>query len=170
VTSVEETTRYIMLHIQSTGQTMQQDNRAESEEPVRILCVSAWDVQEIADLYRAGGWWDETWDPAHLKRLIAGSFLFVVAVDSTTGRAIGMGRAISDGVSDAYVQDLVVHSPMRGRGIGRRILERIVEECRASGVWWISCIAEPGTERFYRDAGFAPMEGHVPLRYAGGSR
>jgi ribosomal protein S18 acetylase RimI-like enzyme len=146
------------------------DNRAEIEERVRILRISSWDTAEIADLYREGGWWDEAWDPAHLTGLIAGSFRFVVAVEVATGKAIGMGRAISDGVSDAYIQDLVVHTSFQGRGIGRRILDRIVEECRAAGVAWIGCIAEPETDKFYRDAGFAPMEGHTPLLYAGGGR
>lgn len=149
---------------------MLSDNRANIEEGVRILRVGSWDTAEIADLYREGGWWDEAWDPSHLTGLIAGSFRFVVAVEVATGRAIGMGRAISDGVSDAYIQDLVVHRSFRGRGIGRRILDRILGECRAAGVAWIGCIAEPETDEFYRDAGFAPMEGHIPLLYAGRGR
>ncbi len=147
---------------------MQPNNRAEEGDNVRILSISSWDVEDIADLYREGGWWNEDWDPAHLNRLIEGSFLFVVAIESTTGKAIGMGRVISDGVSDAYIQDLVVRSSMRGENIGKRILDRIVDECLAAGMGWIGCIAEPGTDGFYRGAGFAPMEGYVPLLYAKG--
>ena len=70
--------------------------------------VQAWDGNEIANLYRAGGWWKEEYDPKELSRLILGSFLFVVAADLKTGRAVGMGRVIADGVSDGYIQDLVV--------------------------------------------------------------
>ncbi|MDG6256328.1 MAG: GNAT family N-acetyltransferase [Methanomicrobiaceae archaeon] len=149
---------------------MEPNDRRNDRDNVRILRVSAWDAGEIADLYREGGWWNETWDPTRLSKLIEGSFLFVVAVDTATGKAIGMGRAISDGVSDAYIQDLVVRSSMRRKHIGRRILDRIVEECLAAGLGWIGCIAEPGTHGFYRGAGFAPLEGHVPLLYGARSR
>ncbi|HDR73365.1 MAG TPA: N-acetyltransferase [Methanoculleus sp.] len=149
---------------------MEPKDRTDEWDSVRILRVSSWDAGEIADLYREGGWWDEIWDPTRLDKLIEGSFLFVVAVDTATGKAIGMGRAISDGVSDAYIQDLVVRSSMRGKRIGRRILDRIVEECLAAGLGWIGCIAEPGTDGFYRGAGFAPLDGHVPLLYGTRSR
>ncbi len=53
-----------------------------------------------------------------LPRLIRGSFLFAVAVDRKTGHAVGMGRVISDGVSDGYIQDLVVLPEYRKTGIG----------------------------------------------------
>jgi aralkylamine N-acetyltransferase len=75
---------------------------------ISVQLVHSWDKIEIANLYRAGGWWKEEYDPDELPRLIQGSFLFAVAVDKKTGRAIGMGRVISDGVSDGYIQDLVV--------------------------------------------------------------
>ena len=80
---------------------------------ITIRLVQSWDEVEIADLYRAGGWWKEEYSLKDLPRLIRGSFLFAVAVDSKTGRAIGMGRVISDGVSDGYIQDLVVFPEYR---------------------------------------------------------
>jgi GNAT superfamily N-acetyltransferase len=128
-----------------------------------LRLVNDWDVHEIADLYREGKWWDESWDSRHINRLIEGSFLFAVAVDRATGRAIGMGRVISDGVSDGYIQDLVVRSEARHRGIGRAILHFLVEKCRIAHLGWVGCIAEPGTDEFYLAAGFEPMDGYVPL-------
>nr|HRD16162.1 N-acetyltransferase [Methanothrix soehngenii] len=75
---------------------------------VVVEFVSRWKEEDIVELYRAGGWWREYMDPSHLNDLIQGSFLFAVAVDGRSGRAVGMGRVISDGVSDGYIQDLVV--------------------------------------------------------------
>jgi len=74
-------------------------------------------------------WWKEEYDPKELPQLILGSFLFVVAVDMKTGRAIGMGRVISDGVSDGYIQDLVVLPEYRKTGIGSRIVSVLVKKC-----------------------------------------
>jgi len=115
------------------------------------------------DLYRAGGWWKEEYNSAEIPRLIRGSFLFAVAVDKESGRAVGMGRAISDGVSDAYIQDLVVLPQFRKRGIGVQLASALVQKCRNAGVLWICLVAEPGTERFYTPLGFLRMEGHIPL-------
>jgi aralkylamine N-acetyltransferase len=134
---------------------------------IEIQCVQSWNADEIVDLYRAGGWWKEEYDPAEIPRLIRGSFVFAVAVDRSTGRAVGMGRVISDGVSDGYVQDLVVLPRFRKLGIGARLLAALVQNCRQSGVTWIGLVAEPGTVRFYKPLGFLPLEGHVPLLLRG---
>ncbi|WOX58250.1 GNAT family N-acetyltransferase [Methanoculleus receptaculi] len=135
----------------------------EGEFEVRL--VDAWDLDAIADLYRAGGWWKEEWNPAGLSSLIRGSFAFAVAVESSTGRTVGMGRVISDGVSDGYVQDLVVHPNYRDRDIGTMILSALLKECTSAGVTWIALIAEPETEAFYARSGFQRMEGHTPMRW-----
>jgi aralkylamine N-acetyltransferase len=134
-------------------------------DEIEVQLVRSWDNDEIADLYRAGGWWKDEYDPAALGSLIGGSFSFAVAVDTKTGKAIGMGRVISDGVSDGYIQDLVVLPAYRKSGIGREMVSVLVEQCIRSGVTWIALIAEPGTEFFYMPLGFVPMQGHVPLIY-----
>jgi GNAT superfamily N-acetyltransferase len=130
---------------------------------IAIQLVHSWDEVEIANLYRAGGWWKEESDPEELPRLIQGSFLFAVAVNIKTGRAVGMGRVISDGVSDGYIQDLVVLPEYRKTGIGTQIVSTLVKKCIELGISWIGLIAEPDTEKFYLPFGFHPMEGHTPL-------
>ena len=132
-------------------------------DEIVVHLVRSWDNNEIADLYRAGGWWKEEYDPAALGSLIQGSFSFAVAVDKKTGRAVGMGRVISDGVSDGYIQDLVVLPEYRKSGIGREMVSALVDRCMKSGITWIALIAEPDTENFYLPLGFRPMQGHVPL-------
>lgn len=139
-----------------------------NEGEVDIFAVREWDARALVDLYRAGGWWKEEWDPSEIPVLIRSTFSFVVAVHRQSGRTVGMGRAISDGVSDAYIQDLVVLPEFRGRGVGRGLLEKLVGICRSRGISWIALVAEPGTSDFYKETGFVEMEGHIPMRYRGG--
>jgi GNAT superfamily N-acetyltransferase len=139
-------------------------------DSVEIRLVHAWDEKEIASLYRSGGWWKEEYAADELRYLIRGSFLFAVAVDTSTGRAVGMGRAISDGVSDAYIQDVVVHKAYQKGGVGRKIISALVTRCRESGLTWIGLIAQPGTGEFYTPLGFEVMEGHVPMLHRGDDR
>lgn len=127
--------------------------------------VRAWDGDEIVALYRAGGWWKEEYDPAGIPALIAGSFLFAVAVDTAKNAAVGMGRVISDGVSDAYIQDLVVLPEYRRCGIGRGIVSLLVTSCWERGIRWIGLISQPGCDAFYHNLGFVEMKDYVPLLY-----
>jgi aralkylamine N-acetyltransferase len=120
-------------------------------------------VEAVVDLYRAGGWWEES--PAAraiIPPMIRGSFAFVVAREPD-GRIVGMGRALSDGVSDAYIQDVVVLRELRGRGIGAEIVRRLAARCVEAGLAWIGLIAEPNTQEFYVPLGFAPMAGYQPM-------
>jgi len=133
---------------------------------IRVEIVESWENNAIVDLYRAGGWWKEGMDPTRLGELIEGSFLFAVAIDISTGKTVGMGRVISDGIADAYVQDLVVLEGWKEMGVGRMILSRLLEESISHKITWIGLIAEPGTESFYTSLGFVPMEDHVPMLFS----
>jgi len=136
-------------------------------EDICISLVQSWNADEIIELYRAGGWWKDEYDPSEIPRIISGSFAFVIAAEKKSGRAVGMGRVISDGVSDAYIQDLVVLPLYRRKDLGTAMVTFLIEKCREAGITWIALIAEPGSERFYLPLGFARMEGHAPLIYRG---
>ncbi len=119
-------------------------------------------IQQIAGLYRAAGWWEEA--PVHLGkvgRIITGSHCFMVA--SRSDEIIGMGRALSDGASDAYIQDVTVIQAFQNRGIGTRIVTAITERLRGDGLDWIGLVAEKGSHEFYRHMGFKQMPGAVPM-------
>ena len=117
----------------------------------------------IAGLYREQGWrqaCDE--DSAEwVEKLVTGSHCFIVALEGD--QIVGMGRAISDGISDAYIQDLTVRSDRRKQGIGTEILRTILERLHADGLRWIGLISEPGSSNLYRHAGFREMPAAVPM-------
>ena len=119
---------------------------------------------DVLALYRAAGWFGMS-DPApELDAMIANSFAVSAAFDST-GCLVGMARALSDGVSDAYILDVVVDPAHRSQGVGRIIVKRLADYLASVGIDWIVCIGVPGTETFYRAAGAAPMEGHTAFRF-----
>ena len=120
-------------------------------------------IRQIEDLYRSQGWWntDDNEGFRLIPRLIAGSHCFVVAIKR--GDVIGMGRAISDGVSDAYIQDLTVRSDCRNQGVGQKILHVLLDRLHADGLRWIGLIAEPGSDNLYRRFGFRKMPSWIPM-------
>jgi spermidine synthase len=108
------------------------------------------------------GWWTEgVDDPALINQVIDGSHCFAIA---TIGEQIvGIGRAISDGISDAYIQDITVNESFRRKGIASQIVEKIVEKLHEDGLYWIGLIAERGSQEFYLRLGFKPMENATPM-------
>jgi len=118
-------------------------------------------IAGILELYHLQGWWEPPGDrDSELAgAIIRGSHCFVIATQQE--RLVGMGRAISDRASDAYIQDLIVHSAFRGRGIGTRMVQELVGRLQSDGLGWIGLVAEAGTWDFYRRIGFADMHGSV---------
>ena len=137
----------------------------DMEEEISVSIVTHWDTRVVAALYRAGGWWKEEWDPADLTSLMRSSFAFAIAHTTHSRQAVGMGRVISDGVSDAYIQDLVVIPGWRGKGVGKQILSSLIAYCHVHRITWIGLIAEPGTMEFYTSMGFSPLKGYIPMKF-----
>ncbi len=122
------------------------------------------DPTVILGLYRQAGWWQPDDKPEYLElvnKIMENSFCFVVA--KTDEEIVGMGRAISDGVSDAYIQDVTVRQDLRGKGIGKGIIRTLVGYLKEQGLQWIGLISEPGYERFYQGLGFAVMPNYTPF-------
>ncbi len=118
--------------------------------------------QQIIDLYRMAEWWtEEPYDPDHVVRIVAGSHCFVLA--SIEDQIVGMGRAISDGTSDAYLQDVTVKQKYRRQKIGKKIVKALVSRLHRDGLKWIGLIAERDSHDFYKQIGFKKMPDSVPM-------
>jgi spermidine synthase len=135
-------------------------------DEVEIRIVERAERAAVQRLYMQAGWWekgDETPDGnPWIDAMVRGSFCFAGAFAG--GEMIGMGRAVSDGVSDAYIQDVTVLREFRGRGIGARIVRLLRDHLTERGIGWIGLVAEPGTEDFYRRLGFEVLPGFAPMR------
>jgi spermidine synthase len=105
-------------------------------------------IEHIAGFYISAGWIKEGEDHSFLLPALKGSFLVAGAFDR--GRIVGSARVLSDGCSDAYIQDVVVAPEYRGQGIGRQLIETLIKGLKEHGVDWIALVGEPGTEGFYR--------------------
>jgi len=120
-------------------------------------------IEQLKCLYKDAGWWseDDNTEPDLISKLMQGSFCFAVA--SINDSLVGMGRAISDGVSDAYIQDVAVLSKFRGRGIGILIMDELINYLKSKKINWIGLISEPKAHSFYQRYGFSRMAGYVPF-------
>ena len=128
-------------------------------DPSGAECFAA----EAAELYRQAGWIDNDTPDTDLIPILKNSYCVMGAWDPE-GHLIGMMRALSDGVSDAYLLDMVVEKSHRNRGIAHRIVEDLTGFLKGKGIDWIVCISVPEAEKLYQKSGKV-MEHYVPYRF-----
>lgn len=129
----------------------------------QVTIITDADVNEIVDIYKDAGWWDDNFGTSFIDTMLKSSFRFAGAFYN--GQLIGMGRVLSDGISDAYIQDIAVLKKYRGNGIGKAIVSKLVSELRRCDIDWIGLIGEPGTAEFYENLGFKTMTNYIPMKY-----
>ncbi len=81
-------------------------------------------------------------------------------------RFIGYAAVVSNGVTDAYIQDLIVHPDYQQQGIGRQLMQQILERLRAEGIYMVSVIyGGAELQKYYEGFGFTTMLcGQMELR------
>ena len=136
----------------------------QAQDKIEVRLVNAADPEDMKALYEDAGWWEAGFNEnmQFLYDLPRDSALFAGAFEKK--KMIGMGRALSDLKSDAYIQDVAVLSKYRGQGIGSRIIQTLIKGLEARGVDWIGLIGEPGTGTFYERLGFREMKDHIPFK------
>lgn len=132
--------------------------------PIEIRIIETAPRRDMEALYRDADWWDDAFEqnPDALDLVVRNSALFVGAFSEK--KLIGMGRALSDLASDAYIQDVVVLKSHRGKGIGRMIIKKLISGLKEQGVDWIGLVGQPGTRKFYETLGFRELKDHIPFK------
>lgn len=84
------------------------------------------DRPDLVALYSAVGWSAYTDDPERLVRAVQGS-LWVRTVWED-GRLVALARAVGDGETICYLQDVLVHPDHRRRGLGRALVQACLDD------------------------------------------
>lgn len=111
--------------------------------------------EEILSLYASVGWTAYTDHPQVLRQGFAHSLLTLAAYEGET--LLGLVRAVGDGATIVFVQDLLVRPEHQRKGIGSALLQAILD--RSPQVRQIE-LATDNTEKtkaFYRSMGFREM-------------
>jgi ribosomal protein S18 acetylase RimI-like enzyme len=81
-------------------------------------------IQQLQRLMNGHAFWAQDRPLHHLRQMVRNS---AVCVTAWRGRSlVGFGRATSDGLYRATIWDLVVDSDVAGRGVGRSMVERLL--------------------------------------------
>lgn len=106
----------------------------------------------IVELRRSVGWngMEECY-----KNPLMNSYCHIACYDGD--KLIGYVDSVSNGVTDAYIQDLTVHPEYQGRGIGTELMTRMISKLKENNIFMISVLFELKLEPFYKRFGFVHM-------------
>lgn len=120
---------------------------------IRLQHTAAMPRALLVNLYDSVGWTSYTRDPERLERAIAQSSYVVSAWHEAA--LLGLARVLSDDISIAYIQDLLVRPEAQGRGVGTRLLGDCLARYAHVRQKVLLTDGEPQQLRFYARMGFA---------------
>lgn len=110
---------------------------------------------EVLSLYEAVGWTAYTDHPEVLRKGFEHSLLTLAAYDGD--RLLGLVRAVGDGYTVVFVQDLLVFPDQQRKGIGSALLQAVLDRFQHVRQIELATDNTPKTVAFYRAMGFREM-------------
>ena len=107
------------------------------------------DCASLQDIFRHVGWCSNR-DAKAAQLLLAGPSLSIGAWSGD--RLVGYGRALSDGLFRALIEDVIVDPRYRRRGIGSKVMVKLLNEL--GGVEEVQLACDEEAVPFYRSFGF----------------
>ncbi len=112
-------------------------------------------AEDFVRLKTATGFMDRPLEQAE-KAIRNGLFNVTAICD---GKVVGMGRLVGDGAMYWYLQEIIVLSEYQGKGIGKSIVNRLLEHIRETAIPGtgveVGLTAVKGKEPFYEKFGFS---------------
>lgn len=113
--------------------------------------INLYELEELCD---AVGWVRRPL--RKVQTAIEHSFLTISLFhqQNNTRKLIAFARATSDNAFNATIWDVVVHPEFQGKGLGRTLINHIVQQLRYCDINTITLFADPEVVNFYKTLGF----------------
>lgn len=110
------------------------------------------DINKITALRESVGW-NKMYD-SFLKSLDK-FYYYICCFDGDD--LVGFIDIVSNGITDAYLQDLMVKPSYQRKGIGTKLMNMAIEKIKTDGIYMIGIIFEEKLLGFYKKFGFYPL-------------
>ena len=112
------------------------------------------DLNALENLCDAVGWVRRPF--RKVKTAIEHSFLTISLFyhEDNSQKLIGFARATSDHAFNATIWDVVIHPNFQGNGLGKTLMDQIIQQLRYSDITTITLFADPQVVSFYKNLGF----------------
>lgn len=110
---------------------------------------------EVMRLYDSVEWSNYTKNPQMLKKAFAHSLKIYVAY--LEDELVGLIRAVGDGHSVVFIQDILVKPSLQHQGVGKALLKKMMEEYQDVYQMHLLTDNRPDTIAFYQSVGFVDV-------------
>ncbi|HFR3505317.1 TPA: GNAT family N-acetyltransferase [Streptococcus suis] len=112
--------------------------------------------QAVLDLYASVGWTNYTACPDMLQNALENTLLVLAAFDRE--QLVGFLRAVGDGYSIVFIQDILVLPAYQRQGIGRQLLEQAITHF--PDIYQLHLLTDntEKTRSFYEAIGFTAVD------------
>lgn len=120
---------------------------------------------QIEDLHRLFQleWWSRGRELGDVRRMVEQSSVVVALGDAQSKRLLAFARALTDFVYKAVIFDVIVDASRRREGLGRALMEAIVQDPKLRAVRHLELYCLPELEPFYRKWDFSDVLGGARL-------
>ena len=126
------------------------------DDPTRIQPDVVW-AYLSTDAY-----WGRWRTRADIDAQLASAWRVVGAYRADTGEQVGFARAVSDGVGFAYLADVFVLPEHRGHALGKRLMQRMIDDGPGRDFRWVLFTAD--AHGLYEQFGFAAPDATAMVR------
>ena len=127
-------------------------------EPIEHLTDGQ--IEDLCAMYQLE-WWTRGRELSDVRRMLQHSDVIVSFCDSETKRLVAFARVLTDYVYKALVLDMVVESAQRGQGLGRALMDAIVDHPSLKCVRDFELYCLPEMVLLYKKWGFTEDLGQL---------
>ena len=109
---------------------------------------------DLMELYRHE-WWTNQRRDEDVARMLEHTDLVVGVCTDPGGQLVGFTRVLTDRVFKALVFDVIVAGPHRHAGLGRKLIDYVLNHSTLAGVRHIELYCKPELIPFYKQWGFS---------------
>ena len=144
------------VHRLNEQETVLEFDYAAPDGGVVIRDYTDFCLEEVLGLYSAVGWINYVSRSGILREAYRKSLCVLGAYHGD--RLIGIARAVGDGYSIVFIQDVLVLPEYQRRGTGTRLVKALLERFKTAYQVELMTDGTEKTKAFYRSVGFTPAD------------
>lgn len=121
------------------------------------------EIDDLAKLYNNVGWYTYTKDLKVLKKAFENSLLIISAWDNDN--LIGLLRAVGDGQTIMYIQDILINKQYQRQGIGCQLMKSFMDEYGHIRQKVLLTDNEEATISFYKSCNFVKVDSYNSVAF-----
>ena len=120
-------------------------------------------IEDLHQLYKST-WWANNRTVPGIRKMLQNTDLVVGLCEVESKKLVAFGRVLTDYFYRAVIWDLIVEESYRGQGLGKALMEAILNHPSLKEVESMSLMCFPEMVPFYEKFGFTQFEIEFMLR------